>query len=203
MIPSRTLDEVFAVCRFMADFRGPWWVGGGWAIDLWADGPSREHEDIEICVPRSTQEAVHAHCAGWQPFTPVNDQWAPMAEGERLEAPQFMLQWRRAPATTTAVEGLPPEFEFLLNEVADGEWRFLREPAIRLLLARVAVPSPLGPLVTAPEVLLLHKAWFPHRPKDEHDFQRVRDRLSADQRAWLRLHLARLRPADPWLPQLA
>ena len=59
-IPVRTLDEVFAVCRFMAGFPGPWWLGGGWAIDIWAGAPSREHEDIEICVLRRDQDAAHA-----------------------------------------------------------------------------------------------------------------------------------------------
>jgi hypothetical protein len=31
-----TLDEVFAVGRFMADFPGGWWVAGGWSVDILA-----------------------------------------------------------------------------------------------------------------------------------------------------------------------
>ena len=95
-----------------------------------------------------------------------------------------MLQLRRTSETAVAVEGMPPEFEFLLNNVDDGQWTFLHDSSIRLPLERVYVRSPLGLLVTAPEVLLLHKAWYTHRPKDEHDFQRVRDQLSIEQRAW-------------------
>jgi predicted glycosyl hydrolase (DUF1957 family) len=62
-IPSRTLDEVFAVCRFMADFLGAWWVGGGWAIDLWLGDQSRDHEDIEVCILRRDQHLVRSYCA--------------------------------------------------------------------------------------------------------------------------------------------
>ena len=68
-------------------------------------------------------------------------------------------------------------------------------------LDRVVVPSPLGLRVTAPEVLVLHKACS-HRLKDEYDFRRVHARLGADQRAWLKRQIARIRPDDLWLPQL-
>jgi hypothetical protein len=96
---------------------------------------------------------------------------------------------------------MPPTFEFILNDVADGRWIYTGEPSIRMPLDCVVVPSLLGLRVTAPEVVLLHKACS-HRLKDEHDFRRVRTRLSADQRAWLKRQITRIRPDDPWLPQL-
>lgn len=201
-VPVRSLDEVFAVCRFLADFSAPWWIGGGWSIDLWAGGPSRDHEDIEICVLRDAQEAIHAYCSGWQYYTPVDDQWAPIPESQRLAFPHFMLQLQQTPETIVGVEGMPPVFEFLLNDIVDGEWIFRPEPSIRLPLERVTVRSPLGPLVTVPEILLLHKAWYTHRPKDDHDFERVRDLLNGEQRGWLRQQLTRIRPDDPWLSRL-
>jgi hypothetical protein len=195
------LDEVLAVCRFLGDFPGPWWVGGGWAIDVWMGNPSREHEDVEICVLRSDQAALKAYCAGWQSFTPVNDQWAAMAEGELLEFPHCMWQLRNT-SEASRTDGMPPEFEFILNDVVDGQWILQPEPSIQLPIDQVYGPSPLGIPVTAPEILLLHKSWHRHRPKDEHDFQRIRDRLSAAQRTWLRDQLERVRPDDPWLPRL-
>jgi hypothetical protein len=200
----RSLEQVVAVGRLLAGFPWPWWVGDGWAIDLWAGGQSREHEDIEICVLRSDQRVVRAYCAGWQPFMPGESEsgWIVLAKDELLEAPRSMLQLWRTPETVVAIEGMPPTFEFILNDVADGQWFYTFEPSIRAPLNRVVVLSPLDLRVTAPEVLLLHKAWYPHRPKDEHDFRRVRARLSADQRAWLKRQIARIRPDDPWLPQL-
>jgi hypothetical protein len=199
--PVRRLDELTAVCRFLDAFPERWWIGGGWAIDVWAGAPSREHEDIEICVMRHDQAALQAYCADWQFFTPVNDQWAPMAPGELLEFPRSMWQLRRS-HEVPAVHGMPPEFEFILNDVIDGQWIFRYDPEIQVPFERVFGPSPCGLPVTAPEILLLHKAWHIRRPKDEHDFQRVRARLSLAQRRWLRTQLARIRPTDPWRIQL-
>jgi hypothetical protein len=186
----------------MAQFPGPWWIGGGWAIDLWIGSQSREHEDIEVCVLRRNQAVFRSYCAGWQFFTPRNDQWTPMADDEVLVPPRFMLQFQQTPATVTAIEGMPPVFEFLLNDIADdNQWIFLPEPSVRVPLDQVHGASPLQVPVTMPEIVLLHKALYV-RPKDEHDFQRVRTLLSANQRAWLAMQLARLRPEHAWLPQL-
>jgi putative redox protein len=202
--PVRTLDECLAVCRFMAGWPGPWWVGGGWAIDLWAGGASREHEDVEICVPREDQLFLRDFVPDWRSYTPKNNQWAPLADGELLEPPAFMWQLRRTADTEVTVEGMPPRWEFLLNEVHDGEWTFPRDPTVRLSLDRLVLPSTLGPPVMAPEAVLLHKAFHnPPRPKDDHDFLWANDRLTPPQRAWLRTHLARLLPDHPWLPKLA
>jgi hypothetical protein len=199
--PSRSLAEVFAVARFLEDFPGLWWIGGGWALDIWAGEPSREHEDIEICVLRSDQVALQAYCAGWHFFTPVNDQWAPMADGELLEFPRTMWQLRRTPETQ-APDGMPTEFEFILNDVDDGEWQYQYNRDIHLPVDRIIDTSPLGLAVTAPEIVLLHKGWWTHRQKDDHDFLRVRHLLNATQRAWLHRELKSHQPDNPWLLEL-
>jgi len=202
-IPSRSLDELFAVCRFLADFPCRWWLGGGWAIDAWFGTQSREHEDIEICVARQDQDTIFAYCAAWQFFTPVNNEWASLPSGERLAAPRFMLQLQRTRHTIDLVEGMPPTFEFLLNEVADDQWMFLRDPSIHLPIEQVYGPSPWGMQVTLPEILLLHKAVYRPRPKDEHDFERMRPSLSSTQRVWLREQISRIHSEHPWVGQLA
>lgn len=199
--PVHTLEELKAVCRFMVEFGHPWWVAGGWAADAWIGRPSREHEDIEIGILRADQDAAFIWLSDWQFFTPVNDQWAPLPDGERLEFPRAMLQMRRTPATRVTIDGMPAEFEFLLNDVAEGEWIFRHAPGIRVPMEQAVVLSPLGLPVVRPEILLLHKAGS-HRPKDQHDFGLLRDRLGPKSRRWLRTTLARWRPDDPWLGEL-
>ena len=201
-MPVRTLDEVQAVARFMQHFPGQWWFGGGWAIDLWLGQQSRDHEDIEICVWRDDQRAVHDYCAEWQFYTSVSGEWAAMADGEMLAFPRFMLHLRRTPDTVVADAAMPPTFEYLLNDMADGQWQFQPESDVRAPLEQVVVSSPFGFRVTAPEIVLLHKAWHAHRAKDDHDFARVRDRLGSERQMWLAAHLMRFRPGDPWLAQL-
>jgi aminoglycoside-2''-adenylyltransferase len=197
----RTWDEVRAVGRFLGRFPGPWWIAGGWAIDLWLDSVSRDHEDIEVSVLRQDQAALHVYCGAWPMFTPRNNEWVPLPPDVQLVLPEFQLQVRPPPDAPPDPSGLPPEFEFMLNDVEAGKWIFRPEPRIRRAWEYVRLPSTAGLPVTAPEVQLLHKARH-HRPKDEHDFAQVRPHLNLEQRLWLRTALAQILPADPWLAQL-
>jgi hypothetical protein len=124
-----------------------------------------------------------------------------MPKDIRLEFPDSMLQLRRTSDTHVSYEGMPTEFEFILNDIDDGDWIYGPDPGIRRPLESVYAASPLGVPVTRPEILLLYKARS-HRPKDDYDFEVLRDCLTEDQRAWLRTHLERLQPNDPWLPRL-
>ena len=64
---ERTLNEVLAVGAFLKDFPVRWWIGGGWAIDIWIGKASRAHEDIEICILRKDQEAAYQYCVFAKP----------------------------------------------------------------------------------------------------------------------------------------
>jgi hypothetical protein len=58
-------------------------------------------------------------------------------------------------------------------------------------------------LAVIPEMLLLHKAFTVYRAKGDHEFERIRDRLTADQWAWLRRQMELMLPKHRWLPSLA
>jgi hypothetical protein len=186
----------------MADFPGQWWVGGGWAIDLWLGRQTRDHEDIEICIYRHDQAAIAAACSDWQLLTPIDDAWAPIAHGTQLDPPQFMLQLQQTPTTVTTVPNMPPTFEFLLNDRDGDVWFQPDEPEVRLPAGQVYGVTPLGVPAAVPELVLLHKAWTVERAKDDHDFHRLRGQLRDDQRAWLARHITRTRPDHRWLPLL-
>jgi hypothetical protein len=200
--PTRTIQELHAVCHFLNDFPPRWWLGGGWAIDAWLGRQTREHEDIEICVFRSDQRAIYAYCPDWQYFTPQENNWSPIPVGTRLNPPQFMLQLQQTPATGITIPNMPPTFEFLLNDRQDDAWIQHDELEVRLPIGQVSGMTPLGIPAAVPELVLLHKAWTVERAKDDHDFQQIRDQLPADQRAWLSRHIARTRPDHRWLPAL-
>src|SRR5829696_5400119 len=100
-----TLDDVLVVGRFMVDFPSPWWVAGGWSIDLALGSVSREHEDIEIGVFHSDQEDLLAYCADWYVATPLDHEWVPLTEGQRLQFPEFQLLIRRRAETRVSIEG--------------------------------------------------------------------------------------------------
>ena len=60
------------VAAFFAELDAPWWIAGGWAIDLFLGRQTREHEDIDVQILRRDQHAVTSApgrlgCAGRAP----------------------------------------------------------------------------------------------------------------------------------------
>jgi hypothetical protein len=183
-----------AVAAIMDGFARPWFVSGGWAIDLFLGQVTRDHEDVELGIARADQAALHAHLNGWSLSKAISGEWIPWSADERLELPVFQVRAQRA-------DDVPDEFEFFLNEIVDGVWRSRRNQAITRPAAELALRTPGGIPFLAPEIQLLYKAKH-HRPKDDHDFERARPRLSAAQRAWLKETLQACYGDDPWLAQL-
>lgn len=56
------LDEVVALMRGLA---APWWVAGGYAIELAVGRAYREHGDVDIALLRRDQLAVRRLLNGW------------------------------------------------------------------------------------------------------------------------------------------
>ena len=182
----------------MAGFPRPWFVSGGWAIDLFVGRVTREHEDLEVGLFRRDQGALWAYLSGWELCKAQSDQagagWVPWHEGEWLELPIHQIRARRE-------GGEPPEFEFFLNDMAGEDWLCRRNTAITRPVAEISRRSSSGIPFIVPEIQLLYKAKW-HREKDEHDFQTALSLMSAAQRAWLKAGLEVIHPGDAWLAVL-
>ncbi|HLJ68411.1 MAG TPA: Mut7-C RNAse domain-containing protein [Chloroflexota bacterium] len=191
-------EQVMNVVAMMRDFPALWFVVGGWALDLLAGTVSREHTDLELGIARDDQHLLPAHFPEWRRFKamkgPHGGVWQPWPEGERLELPVHQVLLRQEGAD-------PPEFQFFLNEIAGGEWRFRHIQTIRRPVDRLIVHTRDGVPVIAPEIQLRYKARDP-RPKDEADFRLALPLLDHEQRRWLRESLQVNRPDHPWIPLL-
>lgn len=191
--------EPFAPVREVADrmegFRRPWWVAGGWAIDLFLDRQTRDHEDMEIAVLRGDQSAVREHLKGWR-FDRVS-------RGSSRRVRWDADEWIAAPDHEVHAESPDRSlrFEILLNEGAKDTWRFRRNPAVTRPLALLGMRSADGVPFFAPEVVLLYKA-KELRPQDLHDFRVARGALDEERREWLRAALRTCHPDHPWISQL-
>lgn len=188
-------EPVRKVASVLESFRRPWWVAGGWAIDLLVERETRPHEDIEVAILRGDQGALRDHLRDWR-FERVargNPTRIPWADGERIDPPDHEVHARSPDGTF--------EFEILLNEGEGPTWRFRRDPAITRPLALAGMRTADGIPFLAPEVVLLFKAKDP-RPQDAHDFRVARGLLDVDRRAWLQDALARVHPGHPWLREL-
>ncbi|MFC6285386.1 hypothetical protein ACFP3Q_05575 [Nocardioides sp. GCM10027113] len=90
----------------------------------------------------------------------------------------------------------------MLDDVADGEWTYRRDPRIRRAVGELDGPaSDQSRRVLAPEVQLLYKSKNP-RPKDEAGLLAVLPHLDADQSSWLADALSLVSPDHPWMARL-
>lgn len=182
------------VARRLAGVRAPWYVAGGWAIDLLLGAPSREHEDLEIGVPADRFAEIAAALPECEFFVVGSGLARPYVPGGVAAAAHHQTwAWERAAARW--------RLDLFREPSADGHWLCRRDERIRLphdrLIRHTADCIP----YLRPEIVLLFKAKAV-RPKDAADLAAVLPRLDADARAWLTEALALVHPDHPWLTEL-
>jgi hypothetical protein len=178
-----------------AGVQAPWYVAAGWAIDLFLGGQRREHEDLEIAVPRDRFAEFAEVLKGFELFVPVGPgRVRPLVSAEQLETSH--QTWVREPGT-----GLWRLDVF--REPADGDtWICRRDEHIRLPYSDVIERTADGIPYARPEIVLLFKAKHAERPRDQVDFADVVPRLDPERRRWLAEALARVHPGHIWLAEL-
>ncbi len=188
------------VAAFFAPLSAPWWIAGGWAIDLFLGRQTREHEDIDVLILRRDHAAVRSLFATWDmqaALPPPRDETWPFrvwGQGEMLE-PAIHDIWCRPSAAQ------PWAIQLMVADTHDDRWLFRRMPTIERTIATLGSITPAGIPYLAPEIQLLYKAKSP-RAKDEADFTQTLPALSAERRQWLRDALLMAYPEHPWLKLL-
>ena len=188
--------DSFAVPRqilsLLDGFDSPWWVAGGWAVDLFIGRRTRLHKDIEIALFRRDQLAVQEYLAGWSLSKVVDHRLVPWRPGERLTLPVHEIHGRGPDGRA---------LEILLNEYDRGRWLFRRDPTVTRPAKLIAARSADGVPFLRPEIALLYKSNDPH-PDNQADFERAAPLLGQESSAWLRAALRHHRPGHPWLAHL-
>jgi hypothetical protein len=175
----------------------PWWVAGGWAIDLFLGKPTRPHVDLDVAALRTDQLAIqhYLRTRGWDLQMVVEPGvLRPWPDGEVLDASRHAVWCRPRPDA-------PWAFELLLNDAEGGTWLFRRDHRLRLPLNAMGRRSLTRIPYLIPEVVLLYKAKA-RRPTDETDLRMVLPHLSLPSRRWLSAAIARVHPGHPWCAML-
>lgn len=198
--PLRPFQPVRVVAALFRGFPRPWFIAGGWGIDLFLGALTRPHDDVDVAIYAPDQELLQAFLVGWElSKTAIGADarvWTKWEEGERLDPPYSLIRAQRSSRE-------PPAFEVILSDVTNDQWRYHRDPTITHPLATIGARSSIDAIpYLAPEVMLLWKAKS-HRQKDEHDFYTALPHLESAQRAWLREALTAYRPTDQWLSSLS
>jgi hypothetical protein len=171
----------------------PWWIGGGWAIELLVGRPTRVHSDVDVLVLRRDLASIRAHLAAWDVHAAdPPGSLRPWALDETLPADVHDIFLRRTPTS-------PWCFQLMIDDTDGDDWLFRRDHGIRRpvssLTGRASTAS-LG--VLAPEIQLLYKSRG-LRPRDEADFDVALPHLVDVEREWLADALTRVSPDHPWL----
>lgn len=184
------------VARLLEGVEAPWYVAGGWALDLFVGGQRREHEDLEIAVPNSRLNEVLSALAGLEFFVITSPSEATPIElaHDRLE--ETHQTWGRDPAT-----GLWRLDVF--REPSDGDtWICRRDASIRMPYRDVIEWSDEGIPYGRPEVILLFKVKHSGRERDQGDFFDILPLLGPERKRWLAHALLVIHPGHPWLTEL-
>jgi hypothetical protein len=165
----------------------PWWIAGGWSLDLFVGRELRTHKDLDVAVLRRDQRRVFDALTGWElavAYDGALDVW----EGEELPDDRHGVWARPRDAARWQLE--------LVFDDADGDmWRYRREPRVTRPLASlgpVGGPQP-------PEVTLLYKA---RDAGHERDWDAVAPLLDDAARSWLTDAVALAHPASPYRERL-
>jgi len=156
----------------------PWWIAGGWAIDLFLGRQTREHGDIDVLVRRDDQLAVQAHLSDWDLNKTRQPGLRPWPAGQFLEPPLEDIWCRRTPDS-------PWSLQLMLLDTDGARWVFKRDRSIHGPLERIGRRTASGVPYLSPEIQLLYKAKPDTLDKDQSDFDNAVPQLGRRERRWL------------------
>lgn len=180
--------------RWLEGVSVPWWIAGGFALDLFVGRETRPHEDLDVGCFRDDLPHASRALAGWELHAAQDGHLTRLTAGEVPGLAVHSL-WCRPRG-----EGAW-WLEIMLDESEGLDWIFRRNPDVRRPIGELLARDGSGLPYLRPEVQLLYKAKAP-RPRDEEDFRTVAPLLGQAARAWLRDALERTHPEHPWLAVL-
>ncbi|VVJ16525.1 Uncharacterised protein [Amycolatopsis camponoti] len=183
------------VVELFSRIRAPWWIAGGYAIELAVGHAFRNHGDVDVLLLRRDQLAVQEALATWE-------WWA-------ADPPGTLRPWRRGELLPPGVDDIwcrpsasaPWRIQVMLDETEGDSWVSRRDPAVRRAVTELGAVTADGIPYLATEVQLFVKARHP-RPKDELDFLAALPVLNPAQRQWLADALRQTFGEHPWLDRL-
>jgi hypothetical protein len=192
-LPWRALHPRDAA-SLLAGIDVPWWIAGGWALEIFRGTVTRPHTDLDVGVLRRDIPTVLDRLSGWEMFESKSGRLTRLAAGA-LPRVDVNSLWGRPTA------GDLWTIELLLDE-ADGDmWVYRRDPRIRRSLATAIRQSADRICYLAPELQLLYKS-SATRDRDDADFAQTWPLLADEARQWLRDALELVAPGHRWIERL-
>jgi hypothetical protein len=167
-----------AVHSLLSSLTVPWWVTGGWAIDLAVGQVTRPHDDVDVVLLERDEHALrHLPGVSLQLVVGPDHQEQPWTAGRRMLAGPDSVR--------VTSPRLPIPTQVLFAAAVGTTWVYHRGRPTILRPLSAAGQARYGIPYLAPEVVLTMKS-MSGRDKDEHDFSSALPLLDRDQREWLR-----------------
>ncbi|MHA1966731.1 MAG: nucleotidyltransferase domain-containing protein [Candidatus Hodarchaeales archaeon] len=180
--------------KVLNDFIKPWYIAGGWAIDLYLGKVTRMHKDIEIVIFRQDQRELYEYLNDWILYKVIPGQY----KRERwLRNEWLSLPIHEIHATSHSKEKSKINFEILLNESDHRYWYFRRNQQVKRHLYKIGKIGYQGIPYLSPEIVLLYKAKEP-TIYDFKDFIQTMDLLTIEERTWLSKAIGYCYLSHPW-----
>jgi len=181
--------EIESVKSLLHNFPAPYWIAGGWAVDLFLGHQTRPHRDIEIAMDRKDQQALR-NLKGITHIEYVQNGIKEIWAGGFLNLPVHELHCYLNTGKTV---------EVLLNEFDAVHWFYRRNRAIKR--GREVFPSTPGGAMPI-EIVLLYKSGD-MREVDQQDFNAAHLLLTPDQKDWLYNAISIQDMSHSWLRRMA
>lgn len=178
----------------LGDFDAPWWIAGGWALDLFIGRVTRAHNDVEIAVFRDDVETLRRALGGWELFIAESGTFTQWRDHAALPKTAHEL-WCRERGRAAW------QLEVLVEERLGDRWSYRRSPDIGVRASDLGRTSGGGLPYIRPEIQLLYKS-KDTRPVDETDFLTVLPHLDPAQKAFLAAALWTTSPGHRWLDRI-
>ncbi len=165
----------------------PWWIAGGYAIDLFVEKNIRPHGDIDVVVCRCHQLEVQSYLSGWDLNVAVDGELRSWCTGELLEGKCKDIWCRKT-------LGEPWALQLMLIDTENNDWVFRRDPTIRGSLTTIGRCSSAGVPYLSPEIQLLYKVKQETIEKDQVDFDAAVPLFGLSEQKWLKDKINKLFP---------
>lgn len=162
-----------------ADFK--WGIAGGWAIDLYIERQTRQHEDIDILILSCEQQKLFNYLKRFTIYV-AKDGKLSIWSGQKID--DSCSLW------VSELQSTPFIFEILLIDAVEDKWIYKRDGRISGELNSLFIDSKYDMRIVAPEIQLLYKLGASSvREKDIQDLKAIYKFISTSQLEWLKSSL--------------
>lgn len=167
----------------------PWYVAGGWALDLWHGRQTRAHGDLEFCILRQDLSQFQTVLAEFPLYAAIKGGLYPVDDVDIDTVKQLWALDTRKGCWV---------FDMMIEPGTPDVWTYKRAPGFNTPRSKMVRYNGAGIPYLDPAAVLLFKAKH-LRSKDQCDFDKACPKLTPAQRTWLRDALHRFHPEHAWL----